>query len=563
MLSEIYVKEFAEHVGDERHVKFTPGLNVVLGGEHAENSIGKSTLLLIVDYAFGGEQFAKSNAVQPYAVGHHTVHFTFTFDGYSHHFGRDTSRYGIVTKYSDHTYENVVEELSLDDFRLWLKDHYGLEDPDLSWREAIGRFLRVSEDHEVIYTKPLNAVARAADQQGVIALEKLFDVYQPIKKLQLHLDDAEERLSVLNAAVRLELSDYIKLRTASDRKRAQRQLEEAEDELERLRAGLDQRLFNEDIARSEERAIVQASINNLLSTRRTLTARLAAVDQNRFSSPRIMSDEINELSRFLPNLDVTRLAEIEGFHAKLSGILDRELDAQHDRYRQAISAIDHRINAMRTQLAGLGTSSHLNDADWDRAGIINGKVQRLSAQIAAFDKTTATKDEVKQARDELQERRPALLREMTIALNQAMADMNTEIYRGEHNPPEFILREGRAGKQGYSFGTVRDTGAGAKAKNVILFDLAVLQLTRLPAVIHDSTIIKNIADEPVEAIMRIYASTATWGKQVFIAFDKHGSYSEITQEIVNDHTVAELGPGSLSLYGRTWNKKYQQEEEEQ
>ena len=41
----------------EKAVKFHSGFNVVLGDEKASNSIGKSNLLLIIDFVFGGNVF--------------------------------------------------------------------------------------------------------------------------------------------------------------------------------------------------------------------------------------------------------------------------------------------------------------------------------------------------------------------------------------------------------------------------------------------------------------------------------------------------------------------------
>ena len=41
---------------------FHEGLNTVLGGQSADNSIGKSTFLLIIDYVFGGDTYKYSDA---------------------------------------------------------------------------------------------------------------------------------------------------------------------------------------------------------------------------------------------------------------------------------------------------------------------------------------------------------------------------------------------------------------------------------------------------------------------------------------------------------------------
>jgi uncharacterized protein YydD (DUF2326 family) len=42
-------------------VSFHSGLNVVQGDANAANSIGKSTMLMVVDFAFGGKDLLKHN----------------------------------------------------------------------------------------------------------------------------------------------------------------------------------------------------------------------------------------------------------------------------------------------------------------------------------------------------------------------------------------------------------------------------------------------------------------------------------------------------------------------
>ena len=49
MLSEIFCEKF-----HQKKVTFGNNLNVVLGTNTGDNSIGKSTFLLIIDFVFGG-----------------------------------------------------------------------------------------------------------------------------------------------------------------------------------------------------------------------------------------------------------------------------------------------------------------------------------------------------------------------------------------------------------------------------------------------------------------------------------------------------------------------------
>ena len=53
MLHEIYCEQF-----HQKRIVFNPGLSVVLGTNAGDNSIGKSTFLLIIDYVFGGSTYA-------------------------------------------------------------------------------------------------------------------------------------------------------------------------------------------------------------------------------------------------------------------------------------------------------------------------------------------------------------------------------------------------------------------------------------------------------------------------------------------------------------------------
>lgn len=67
----------------------------------------------------------------------------------------------------------------------------------------------------------------------------------------------------------------------------------------------------------------------------------------------------------------------------------------------------------------------------------------------------------------------------------------------------------------------------------LLNDMSILKLTYLPILVHDSVLLK----------------------QIFIALDKMSSYSERSQEILNENAVLRLGSGENELFGRSWSKK--------
>ena len=71
MLCEIYCEKF-----HQKKIEFSDGLNVVLGTNAGDNSIGKSTLMLIIDFVFGGHTYSDATDVLN-NVGEHNICFKF------------------------------------------------------------------------------------------------------------------------------------------------------------------------------------------------------------------------------------------------------------------------------------------------------------------------------------------------------------------------------------------------------------------------------------------------------------------------------------------------------
>lgn len=88
MLIEMKSPAFKEHGKERPPISFKEGLNVVLGKEDGAVSIGKSSTLLAIDFVFGGSTYIKSDDVKK--EGHHTIFFTFKFDGVEYQFARNT-----------------------------------------------------------------------------------------------------------------------------------------------------------------------------------------------------------------------------------------------------------------------------------------------------------------------------------------------------------------------------------------------------------------------------------------------------------------------------------------
>ena len=155
-------------------------------------------------------------------------------------------------------------------------------------------------------------------------------------------------------------------------------------------------------------------------------------------------------------------------------------------------------------------------------------------------------DAKKRADELLKKGIESILVDIEQELNEKMKELNDLLFTVSRKAPNLHFW----GYNSYRFETPDDTGTGSNYKSMVVYDLAVLQKTALPAIAHDSLILKNISDGAIDGIMRIYAQSE---KQIFIAFDKQDAYTPATKEILESNKVLKLSDGNCELYGQTWS----------
>ncbi|PSA78197.1 hypothetical protein [Corynebacterium diphtheriae] len=75
-------------------LRLKEGLNTVLGTENTENSIGKSTTLLAIDFCFGGSDYIDKAKDVVKNIGHHEIRFAFLLGGETHYFRGSVAKIG-------------------------------------------------------------------------------------------------------------------------------------------------------------------------------------------------------------------------------------------------------------------------------------------------------------------------------------------------------------------------------------------------------------------------------------------------------------------------------------
>ena len=142
--------------------------------------------------------------------------------------------------------------------------------------------------------------------------------------------------------------------------------------------------------------------------------------------------------------------------------------------------------------------------------------------------------------EQLIAQRDAAIIEVVTLINQKLAELNAVVTGGKETAPTLEIST----QKEISFITKGNTSEGTAYKSMVLYDLALLSLTGVSALIHDGNILQSISRDNFKEILQLYRSG---GKQVFIAVDKE----EV--ENLTDSVILELSEGH-ELFGYSWSK---------
>lgn len=546
MLVEISSSVFKEKGKVRSPIRFKKGLNVVLGKEDGENSIGKSSAMLAIDFAFGSKTYASSDGVKH--MGHHVINFAFQFDGDVHHFFRSTAQSDKVFLCNE-KYE-FREEWELHQFTDWLKVKYHIDFPDLSFRTTLSSFFRIYGKDNTDERRPLRGIRGQNMQKSIDMLVKLFNRYIDIEPRKQGFDEATKKLEAYRAAR--------KYRFVPDLVGGAKQYEEnvtairdLEMQLNTLIIGQSEKHSAEDIAKSQQKAKLMQYKLQIETDIQSAERRLKLVEMSLEYGLYPTEADLSALAEFFPNVNLRKLYEVEKYHQKLAVILDKQFAEERSAVTTQIAVLQEQLAQIKQQIADMGYIGDLSKEFLDRHAEIKGRIDALRAQNEAYRTLVDLQESKKIADRLLKEGIRHILTEIQDEVNTKMKAFNDSLFTDRRQAPHLVFHEYNS----YTFETPDDTGTGSNYKGMVLYDLAVLNLTALPAIAHDSLILKNIGDGAVDGIMQIYAQS---DKQVFIAFDKQSAYRPMTQQILEDNRVLQLSDNGCELYGESWNKEKKQ-----
>lgn len=555
MLKEIYCERFKQDGKIRPKIKFHKGLNTIVGtgasGEKSENSVGKSTLLMIIDFAFGGNEFLNSKACK--IIGTHTICFSFEFGGNLFHFMRMTDKENHIFK-CDENYQNP-QKYEIDEFKAWLKEQYKLSSIDLSFREIVGTYFRFYGGEKEISPKEILRTHRGqSGTEQVRTLEKLFEKYSAIKDYVDMIQNSENLSKVKTQAKKLkvDISDFKEINIEETKQK----ITELESQKQELLQNQKTNILELDAQNAKKIAELKSEHKTLAAKRSRLLTRIENIENSNLETVKPSKASYDSLLEFFPNADIKKIEEIDSFHEKLSNILLEEHKEALEEYKTELDEIQTKIESLERQISDFGNGGDFTTAFLLEFSKIQGQIDKFNELIEKEKNKKSAALQLKEDRKKLKPAERNILDEIQNNINQELAVLSEDVLGKSTQTVEFSFPTNSS----YELGSPLDDGTGTDYTSLILFDLSVLRLTKLPSLIHDSYLLSNIRGSRLENLIKTYAKETE--KQIFLSIDETEKLEAAASDLVNkdDTCVIKLHHGGGELYGYYWGEKRNSDE---
>ncbi|HEY8269319.1 MAG TPA: DUF2326 domain-containing protein [Pseudobdellovibrionaceae bacterium] len=538
MLKEIQCPLF-----NHARITFHQGLNIILGDDDAKNSIGKSTALMVIDFAQGGDSFLKDEAGAIRALGHHHYNFSFVFAGQPYFFSRSTDASDVVYV-CDNDYARLGE-LPVEDYRRKLKELYGLASLESSFRSIVSPFARIWRKGGLEPDQPFISAPKEPSGTAVSRLIDLFDRSADITAEKKVIDEQKKRKKLIAGSMNANIiPDINKTKYKANTKT----IAENTVQIEQLKQGFSgalnayEALFDESLRRMQQR---KNELTNLRSELQSKVKRL----QREISgiTPRLAAN-IALVAEYFPTVDVERLEQVEAFHQKIGRIVKKELKDELAAAQLKESALTSEIMSLEQQIQSALKSKGMPDDLFKRIFDLKEITDKAAEENKYFEQKAQLEEAIKISGHRLDEIYAKIFLEIEAKINLKLKAFNKVVYGPARNSSELRIKSSNS----YSFTSPEDSGTGKSYAGLIGFDMAMLSLTRLPFVIHDSVVYKNIEVAAVQRILRILAVIKS--KQIFLSFDEAKKFGLQTEQLIKKFTVLKLSHNDL-LYNKDWRDK--------
>jgi uncharacterized protein YydD (DUF2326 family) len=520
----------------EKKITFKPKLNIIVGDRVNSNSIGKSTLLKVIDFIYGGDTLITHGKDVAETLGHHSYFFMLSLDK-EYTFERNTSTPLSVTL---HNLDGSRDTWELEKYLDFLKIHYTQSIQDLSFRGAVSPVTRVWGRPNLEVTLPLHNFRSQRGGECIDWVIKVFQRYDSLSDVSSRLSALQSEKTSLNGAANKNIIPRI---TKTEYNKNKKQIESCHVRLNAIREELSvlaisvNELIDESVVEQKVRK------NSLLDIKMTISSELQRVKTNLEANKNISKRGFQPLLEIIPSLNIEKLDTIESFHNGLTRILRKEIKEKENELTQQLKIIEDEIHecnkSMAKALSQSGNPAFIVDSVID----ISLELSKLSKENELYEKFSFLTENIKTLKKNLKDLKTQILEVLQASLNKDIAALVAFIYGEARVSPKLTLNA-----ESYSYEIPKDTGTGKAYSNLILLDTSLLRHTSIPFLLHDSLLFKNVENKAIENILHVYQQL--W-QQSFISLDGEIVESGSANALVDSCAVIRLSATKL-LYTRDW-----------
>lgn len=546
MLSEIFCDQFKDQGVTRPAITLHSGLNIVVGGSDAKNSIGKTTFLLAIDFALGGDAYGKKSSSMIRNVGHHRVHFTHSFPDGVYRFCRDTVDLKNVWK-CDENRNRTGGSMPIEAYRDWLAAKYELGELGSSFRDLQSPLFRIYGLKHDDVDRPLMTSSKKKVSDDLLRLLRLYGKYQEVAEIEEKKENLDLDKKAFDGARKRRL-----IRPAANReeyKENEQRIEAIEEQLNGFLDSCDTGTLNVDFEKQEYVATLKEELVTLKRSRASLQRTLRAMERDLKLNDFKKTKDFEKLKKFFPEIDIAPIEQIEDFHSSIVKNLREQHKAESADMNARISELDVQIERIESSISEAGEVSDLTRSAFEEYAELSALVEQLRRANEIYDNDLQYKDQLKVVNAQREQVEMDYFREIELSINEELVNLNRLASAGEVTAPKIEITD----PDHYKFSVPNDDGTGSRNRGMFLLDVVLLNQTPLKFAIHDSPGIKQVEDGHTIGLLDVYSKS---NKQIFIAIDKVEKYTQSGEvpKVISDNKVLELSEGH-ELFGRAWNRE--------
>lgn len=411
----------------------------------------------------------------------------------------------------------------------------------MTFRNTVSLYSRVWGRNNLNPSRPLSGFHGENKEETMNRLIKLFGKYSPLenavkKNNEYKTDDqALKRVFRSNYLTKITLKKY--KGNTLEIENLSKQLKEIENELRKNTINLEN-IKNEVLINKYEKKKSLTQRKNLLELKEK------RIEKEKLKGSSISKLELEKIEEFFPDLNKKRMIEIEMFHTNLSKKLKNQIKNVDKLLKEEKEEIELEIKKIDYEIIELQEKIDISPEVLEKIKRIILTLNELQKENEFYDLGNDLKNKIETTEIEKLKERIQLLDIISGDLNFKMKDIVEEIAIGD-KCPNFVFTE-----KDYRFQIIGNTGTGKAYENLLVYDLAILELTKLPFLIHDSLLFKNIGIFGMEKILLKY--TTFTDKQIFISIDEFGRYDQETEGLINKSKVIGVSK-EKPLFGKNWS----------